>query len=378
MNDIWIMIKAKPLAALLATLSVVLFAPAASAEIRVVLAAPITGPIAVGGEQATRGARRAVDDINMAGGINGEKLVLEIEDDACDPKQALSVANRIVDRGASLVVGHICSSPSMLASKVYEEESIVMISPASTNPKLTDEGGWNVFRVCGRDDAQGELAGRYLARRYAGRKVAIVDDKSAFGKGITAQARAAMNSAGLKEVLNESINAGEKDFSALIVKMKNIGVDAIYFGGFHPEAGQILKQMEVQDLQARMFAGDAMSTAELWQIAGPSARNLFFTFPPDPRNSAGAKEIIETFRKGGYDPEAYTLYTYAAFELYRAAAEATGSIDSRKIADWLRAGNPVKTVIGEITLDGKGDVTNPAYSWFTFNNGTTIEVGNPD
>lgn len=367
-----------PFAGLLTALSIAVFTTAASADIRVVLAAPITGPIAVGGEQATRGARKAVDDINKAGGINGEKLVLEVEDDACDPKQALNVANRIADRGARLVVGHICSSPSMLASKVYEEEGIVMISPASTNPKLTDDGGWNVVRVCGRDDAQGDLAGKYLAQRYAGRKVAIVDDKSAFGKGITAHARAAMNAAGLKEVLNESITPGEKDFSALVVKLKDAGVEAIYFGGFHPEAGQILKQMEEQGLRARMFAGDAMSTAELWQIAGPSARNVFFTFPPDPRNSTGAKEIIEAFRKGGYDPEAYTLYTYAAFELYRAAAEATGSTDSRKIAAWLRAGNRVKTVIGEITLDSKGDVINPAYSWFTFKDGTTVEVGRPD
>lgn len=347
------------------------------ADVRVALAAPITGPIAVGGEQATRGARKAVDLINHMGGINGQKVVLEIEDDACDPKQALNVANRIADRDVSLVVGHICSSPSIVASKVYEEEGIMMISPASTNPKLTDDGGWNVARVCGRDDAQGDMAGLYLASHYSGRRVAIVDDKSAFGMGITTHARAAMNAAGLKEVLNESITPGEKDFSALISKLKDAGVDAIYFGGFHPEAGLILKQMEEQGLYARMFAGDALSTAELWQIAGPAAGNVFFTFPPDPRNEPRARAIIESFRADGYDPESYTLYTYAAFELYRAAAQATGSTDSHMIAAWLRAGNPVQTVIGRIRLDSKGDVVDPRYSWFTFKDGATVEVETP-
>lgn len=368
----------KSIICLCASLVLIYSTPTAWADIRVTLAAPITGPIAVGGEQATRGARKAVDDINRAGGINGEKLVLDIEDDACDPKQALNVANRIADKGSSLVVGHICSSPSMLAAKVYEEEGILMISPASTNPMLTDDGDWNVARVCGRDDAQGNIAGAYLASHYAGRKVAFIDDKSAFGKGITSHARATMNAQGLKEVLNESITPGEKDFSALVSKLKDAGVDAIYFGGFHPEAGQILKQMEEQGLKARMFAGDAMSTAELWQIAGPAAENVFFTFPPDPRNVASAKTIIESFRADGYDPEAYTLYTYAAFELFRAGAEATGSIDSRKIAAWLRAGNPVQTVIGQIRLDAKGDVIDPIYSWYTFRNGATVEVGTPD
>lgn len=359
-------------------LSVALFSGVAFADIKIALAAPITGLLAIGGEQATRGARQAVQDINAAGGINGEKVVLEIEDDACDPKQAYSVANRIADRGVRVVIGHICSSASILASKVYEEEDIVMISPASSNPKLTDEGGWNVVRVSGRDDAQGDFAGEYLARRYAGRRIAIVDDKSAFGKGIAANARKAMNAGGLKEVLNESITAGEKDFSALVSKLKAAGVNAIFFGGYHPEAGQILRQMEEQGLKVPMFAGEALSNAGAWPVAGSAAANVYFTFTPDPRNIAEAKSVIETFRAQGYDPESYTLYTYAAFELYRAAAVATRSTDSKKIAAWLRAGNPVQTVIGEIRIDNKGDVIDPAYSWFTFKNGSIVDVGTPD
>ncbi len=354
------------LAALLTTTS-------ALADITVAFVGPITGQVAALGEQGRQGAQKAVDDINKAGGINGEQLVLEIGDDACDPKQAVSVANQMASKEVKFVAGHLCSGASIPASKVYEEEGILMVTPASTNPKLTDEGGWNVARVCGRDDAQGKVAGDYIAKAYAGKKVAIIDDKGAYGKGLADEARKAMNAAGLTEALNESINAGEKDYSALVSKLKDAGVEAVYFGGYHPEAGLILKQMGEQGLNARMLSGDSMNAAELWTIAGKAAENLIFTFAPEPRNFESAKKVVEEFKAGGYDPEGYTLYTYAAFEMYKQAAEATKSTDNQKIAEWLRAGNKMTTVLGDITLDSKGDLTEPVYVWYTFKDGKYFE-----
>ncbi len=181
----------------------------------------------------------AVADINAAGGINGEKLVLEIGDDACDPKQAVAVANQMASKGVKFVAGHFCSGSSIPASKVYEEEGILQISPASTNPTFTDEGGWNVARVCGRDDAQGMVAGNFIAKNYAGKKIAIIDDKSAYGKGLADETRKALNAAGFEVALNESYTAGEKDYTALVSKMKDAGVEAVYVGGYHPEGGLI-------------------------------------------------------------------------------------------------------------------------------------------
>ena len=180
----------------------------ALADITVATVGPVTGQLAALGEQYSQGAKKAVADINAAGGINGEKLVLEIGDDACDPKQAVNVANQMASKGVKFVAGHLCSGSSIPASKVYEEEGILMITPASTNPKFTEEGGWNVARVCGRDDAQGKVAGAFLAKNFAGKKVAIVDDKSAYGKGLADETRKSMNAAGLTEVVSESINAG--------------------------------------------------------------------------------------------------------------------------------------------------------------------------
>lgn len=350
-----------------------LSAGTALADISVATVGPITGQLAALGEQYSQGAKKAVDDINKAGGILGEKLVLEIGDDACDPKQAVSVANQMASKGVKFIAGHLCSGSSIPASKVYEEEGILQITPASTNPKFTDEGGWNVARVCGRDDAQGRVAGAFLAKNYAGKKVAIVDDKSAYGKGLADETRKAMNAAGLTEVLNESINAGEKDYSALVSKLKDAGVEAVYFGGYHPEAGLILKQMGEQGLNARLLSGDSMNSAELWTIAGKAAENLIFTFAPEPRNIPEAKAIVEEFKAAGYDPEGYTLYTYAAFQMYKQAAEATKSTDNKKIAEWLRAGNATQTVLGEIKLDAKGDLVNPVYVWYTFKDGKYFE-----
>lgn len=346
----------------------------ALSDIDVAFVGPITGQVAAIGEQGVRGAQRAVDDINEAGGVNGEKINLIIGDDACDPKQAVNVANQMASKDVKFVAGHLCSGASIPASKVYEDEGILMISPASTNPRLTDDGGWNVARVCGRDDAQGTVAGEYIAKTYANKRVAIIDDKSAYGKGLADQARKAMNAGGLKEVLNESINSGEKDFSALVSKLKDAGVDALYFGGYHPEAGLILKQMAEQGLNAKMYSADGMNTAELWAIAGPTAENLFFTFAPDPRDNPAARQIVEEFKASGYDPEGFTLYTYATFQLYKVAAEATKSTEGETIAEWLRAGNAVQTVIGEIRLDSKGDVVDPSYVWYSFKDGNHIRA----
>lgn len=350
-----------------------LSASTALADITVATVGPITGQLAALGEQYKRGAEMAVKDINAAGGINGEMLKLEIGDDACDPKQATAVAEQMAQKGVKFVAGHLCSGSSIPASKVYLEEGILQITPASTNPKFTDEGGWNVARVCGRDDAQGLVAGNFLAKHYAGKKVAIVDDKSAYGKGLADATAAAMKAAGLEAAMTESINPGEKDYSALVSKLKDGSIDAIYFGGYHPEGALILKQLREQGSQAQMVSGDSMNNVEFWTIAGQAADGMIFTFAPEPRAFPEAAELVAKFKADGYDPEGYTLYTYAAFQMYAQAAAATKSTDSKVLAEWLRAGNPMKTVLGELKLDAKGDLIGAKYVWYKFHDGKYAE-----
>jgi branched-chain amino acid transport system substrate-binding protein len=348
-------------------------ATTALADITVATVGPITGSLAALGEQYKRGAEMAVADINAAGGINGEKLVLEIGDDACDPKQAVAVANQMASKGVKFVAGHLCSGSSIPASKVYEEEGILQITPASTNPKFTDEGGWNVARVCGRDDAQGAVAGAFLAKNFAGKKVAIIDDKSAYGKGLADETNKAMKAAGLEAAIAESINPGEKDYSALVSKLKDAGIEAIYFGGYHPEGALILKQLREQGSKAQMLSGDSMNNVEFWTIAGEAAEGMIFTFAPEPRNFPEAKELVAKFKAAGYDPEGYTLYTYAALQMYAQAAAATKGTDNKALAEWLRAGNEMKTVLGNLKLDAKGDLVGAKYVWYKFSKGNYAE-----
>src|SRR5687768_5476581 len=227
---------------LAASALVALTAGAAQAEIVIATAGPMTGQYAIFGEQMQKGAEQAVKDINEAGGVLGEELVLRVGDDACDPKQAVAVANQMVNEGVVLMAGHFCSGSSIPASAVYNEEGVLQISPASTNPQLTEQGFDNVFRLCGRDDPQRTYAANYVVDNNVGSKVAIIHDKTAYGKGLADEFKKQLNARGVEEAMYEAITAGDKDFTALITKMKEAGVDLIYLGGYHTEAGLIARQ----------------------------------------------------------------------------------------------------------------------------------------
>jgi len=340
----------------------------ASADIKISTVGPMTGQYASFGEQMQRGAEMAVNDINAAGGVLGQKVQLIVEDDACDPKQAVAAANKLVSEGVAFVAGHFCSGSSIPASQVYEEENILQISPASTNPKLTEEGGPNVYRVCGRDDQQGIVAGQFLANTYKGKKVAILHDKTAYGKGLADETKKNMNAAGLQEAMYEAYTAGEKDYSALISKMKAAGIDVFYVGGYHTEAGLMIRQAHEQGYKPQLVSGDALVTDEYWKITGDAGEGTLMTFSPDPRKNAAAAPVVQRFRDGGYEPEGYTLYTYGAIQAWAQAVEKAGSTDLDKVIASLRK-NKFDTVLGNIGFDMKGDVTAPGYVWYVWEGG---------
>ena len=347
---------------------------AAWADVTIATAGPMTGQYAVFGEQMKRGAELAVKDINAKGGINGEQLVLKVGDDACDPKQAVAVANQFVHDGVKFVAGHFCSGSSIPASAVYNEEGILQISPASTNPKLTEQGFENVFRTCGRDDVQGIYAANYVVDNKLASKVAILHDKTAYGKGLADEFKKQLNERGVQEVLYEAITAGDKDFTALITKLKEAGVDLIYHGGYHTEAGLIVRQAREQGLNAKLMSGDALVDKQYWEITGPTGEGTLMTFAPDPRKKATAADVVAEFKAIGYDPEGYTLYTYAAIQAFADAANKAGSTDPEAVAKALREGG-YETVLGSLSFDEKGDVKNPEYVMYVWKDGQYGELG---
>jgi branched-chain amino acid transport system substrate-binding protein len=312
-----------------------------------------------------RGAQKAVADLNAKGGVMGSKVKLEVGDDACDPKQAVAVANQMVSKGVIFMAGHFCSGSSIPASEVYNDEGVLQISPASTNPALTDRGFDNVLRVCGRDDQQGIIAGNYLADHYKGKKIAIVHDKQTYSKGLADATKDQLHKRGLKEALYDTVNAGEKDYSAFVTKLKQMGIDVLYYGGYHTEAGLIVRQMRAQGMKTQLVSGDALVTDEFWAITGDSGEGTLMTFGPDPRNKPAAKEVVKRFRKDGYEPEGYTLYTYAAVQVWAQAVEKAKSFDLDKV---------LQTVLGPISFDKKGDIKQPAYVFYVWHSGKYSEM----
>ncbi len=350
-------------------LGVVVAGPA-WAEIKIATAGPMTGQYASFGAQMKAGAELAVEHINAAGGVNGEQLKLEIGDDACDPKQAVAVANQFAGSGVVLVAGHFCSGSSIPASAVYAEEGIIQISPASTNPVYTDERpGPGIFRMCGRDDQQGDIAGRFIYERFPDKKVAFIHDKTAYGQGLADATMAAYEKAGGKPALYEAYTAGEKDYTALVSKLKAEGVGVLHVGGYHTEAGLIARQMREQGMDTVLMSGDGLTTEEYWAITGDSGEGTLMTFSPDPRKNPDAAPLVEQFRAKGVEPEGYVLYTYAAVQAWAEAATTAGSTEFDAVVKALNEGT-FKTVLGESGFDDKGDVKLPGYVIYEWKSGS--------
>jgi branched-chain amino acid transport system substrate-binding protein len=287
----------------------------------------------------------------------------------CDGAQATAVANQMIGKNIVFMAGHFCSFASMAAASVYAQAKITEISPASPYPAFTDlRAGPGVFRVCGRDDDQGKVAGAFLAKRFADKRIAFADDRSAYGKGLVDATRKAMNDAGKKEEFSETFEAGARDFNELVSRLKDANIDVLYIGGYHPDAALIAKETRDLGLQTVIKGGDELHTEEYWRSAGDAADGTLLTFPPDARRNPEAAGVVAAFRKSGNEAEGYTLCTYAAVQVWAAAATLAGSLDFDKVTAAL-AKSTFKTVLGDIRFNQKGDATRPGYVIYFWHNG---------
>jgi branched-chain amino acid transport system substrate-binding protein len=349
------------------------FRPACAEDIRIAVVGSMTGPLAGAGDQLKRGAELAVKDINAAGGVNGRKIVLSIEDDACDPKQAVSVANRVVGEQVVLVDGHVCSGASIPASAVYAEYGVLMMTPASVNSKLTDNAfakGWpTIMRFYARDDNQGKIVGAWMADRYRNKKIAFVHDKSTYGKNLADQVKASLNAAGVQEILYEGLNPGEKDYSAIVGKLKAVGTEVLYYGGYPTEGGLIMRQAADQGAKFQMVTTSGFVTPEFWQIAGSAGEGTLFPFVRNPIGLETAKHVVDEFRTTGYEPEGFTLFSYATVQALAEGVRRAGKVDGLAVAHALRTGDPVNTVFGPVSFDAKGDAEGMTYEMNVWRDG---------
>lgn len=346
-----------------------LAASPALAQVKVGVAGPLTGSNAAFGTQLKTGADQAVTDLNAAGGVLGKQVVEVAVDDACDPKQAVTAANQLVADGVVMVDGHFCSASSIPASKVYADNGIIQISPASTNPQYTDDGSPFTFRTCGRDDEQGKVAAEYIADHFKGAKIAVLDDNSTYGKGIADQVRLNLKKLGVPVAYNTSFTAGDKDYSALISRLKSQGITLVYLGGYYADTGLIARQGAAQGFTPQYFSEDAAATQAFWQVSGPAGEGTLLTFPPPAEKDPAAAKVVAELTAKKLDPTGYVLYSYATIQAWAEAAEKAKSTKPVLVAKELKTGGPWPTVLGPISFDSKGDVVNAAYAVYKFHDG---------
>jgi branched-chain amino acid transport system substrate-binding protein len=358
-------------------LSAAALAAPARAEILIGVAGPMTGPIAWFGEQYLRASGLAVEDLNARGGVLGERVDLVVADDFCDPDQAVAAADKLASDGVVLVVGHFCSHSSIAASMVYEQAGILQIAPGSASALLTEEGGPNVFRVCGRDDRQGEMVGDYLAEHWAGKEIAILDDGTTWGAGVANGVRRRLKELGVPLAMDETFPPNQPEYSALVAKMQASGVDVFFPGGLHRETGLIFRQARDRGYDLRLVSSSSSATGDFPLIAGPGLEGTMMAAATDARSNPQAAEVVARFRARDYEPLGYALYAYAAVQVWAQAAERAGSLETAEVAHMLRRGR-FETILGRVGFDPKGDLEAAGWQWQIWSKGDSRPLLAPE
>ncbi len=345
-------------------------------EIKVGVAGPMTGDQAKMGQDIYQGAALAVEEWNEKGGVLGKKIVVIRTDDRRDPKEAVSVANKLVNDKVSGVVGHLNSNCSIPASQIYHEYNIVQITPSSTNPDLTEQGYKNVFRVCGRDDQQGSVGAKFVLERIKKRNIAVIHDKTTYGQGLADEfVRNIKKDKATKVVAYEGIVQGDNDFTAVLTKIKQQKPDVLYFGGVYPEAGLLVKQMRQLGLKIPFVSGDAVIDPEFIKIGGEATEGAYLSFSPSFEDQPSAKHFLDAYRKRfpETEPGPYSIYAYDAANIILHGMKEADSNDGNKIAEAIH-GLTYEGAMGKIQFDDKGDVLIAPYIFWTVKEGKFIPL----
>jgi branched-chain amino acid transport system substrate-binding protein len=345
-------------------------------DIKVAIVGAMSGPVAQYGDMQFAGATQAIEDINAKGGVNGNKLVAVKYDDACDPKQAVAVANKVINDGIRYVIGHLCSSSTQPASDIYEDEGVLMITPAATAPDLTSRGYKLIMRTTGLDSDQGPTAAKYIMSELKPQRIAVVHDKQQYGEGLARSVQESLKKQGANIVMFEGITAGDKDFSTLVARFKKENVDFVYFGGYYPEMGQILRQARAAGLKTQFMGPEGVGNASLSNIAGAASEGMLVTLPKRYDQVETNKPIVDALKAKKLDPTGpFVWTTYAALQSLTTGMERSKSEEPDAIVKNLKEGAAVPTVMGNLNWDEKGDLKGFEFGIFKWHaDGTSTAV----
>lgn len=331
---------------------------------------PLTGPIAHLGKDNENGARLAVEEINQKGlEIAGKKIQLQLvaEDDAGDPKTGTAVAQKLVDEKVVAVVGHLNSGVSIPASRIYSDAGIAQISPSSTNPDYTRQGFKTTFRVVATDSQQGPALANYVAHTLKAKTVAIIDDATAYGKGLADEFAKTAKAAGIKIVLHEATTNTATDFKAILTTIKGKKPDVIMFGGMDATGGPLAKQAKELSVSAKIIGGDGICTEQMAKLAGDAVNNVICS---EAGLALSKMAQGETFKKHfeerfGVPVQSYAPFTYDAVMVIVDSMKRANSTDPKKILEELPK-TAYKGLIGNIAFDAKGDMKEATITLYNF------------
>ncbi|GJD57891.1 branched-chain amino acid ABC transporter substrate-binding protein [Methylobacterium dankookense] len=350
-------------------------APApARADVVIGVAVPRSGAYVAVGEQVLRGIEAAARDANAKGGLDGQTIVLDVQDDACDSNTAIAVANHYVRANVRLVVGHVCSNASIAASEVYAQNGVLMITAASVASRLTDRGFPTIFRVCGRDDDQARLSAAVLAERFRDRKIALIQDLTPAARNLAAATKDNLNRIGINEALSVAFQPSDADDAALADRLKAAGIEVVYYGGDAAEMGRLVRISAERGFKPQWFGTSAIATPDFAKIAGSASNGVLMTFYLDPSRQPAAANVVKAFKAEGVDPTGSTIYGYAALQALVAAGNFAHSDDPRRLAATLHT-ERFDLVLGTVGFDSKGDVTAQGYVLYVWKDGVFTPAG---
>jgi branched-chain amino acid transport system substrate-binding protein len=341
------------------------------AEVLIGVATALTGPVGWEGASSQVGAEQALAELNAKGGVLGERIDMIVVDDACAADQAVVAAKKLIGAGVVAVIGHHCSAASIPASQLYAKAGMLMISPFSTNPKLTEQGFRTVFRAQGRDDRQAEIAGDLLAERFGHQPIAILHDGTVYGQGLAEYTKARLNERGIAEAMFEAIEPGQLDYFDVIRRLRAVGTEVLYYAGYTQEAGLIFRQVRESGYDLQLVAGDAIAAEDFALIAGPAAGGTLMTYGPGPPATAENALLAEQFAAKGYAGSFghAPFHAYAIVQAWAQAVERASTFAPPAVAEALHT-YQFDTVLGRIGFDEKGDVTGyGTYVWHVWQDG---------
>jgi branched-chain amino acid transport system substrate-binding protein len=334
--------------------------------------APLTGPQAHLGKDNENGARLAVEEINAKGlSLGGKPVKLELigEDDGADPKTGTVVAQKLVDMGVAGVIGHLNSGTTIPASKLYADAGIPQVSPSATAIAYTAQGYKTAYRVMTNDEQQGKVLGQFAVNVMGAKKVAIIDDRTAYGQGLADEFEKAAKAAGATVVAREFTSDRATDFTAILTSIKSKSPDVVFFGGMDPQGGPMAQQMKRLGLTAKFLGGDGIQNGNFIKLAGAEAEGTVASLPGLPLDSmpggAGFKQRFEA----KFGPiQVYAPYAYDAVYVLVDAMKRADSAEPAKVVAALPA-TDIEGVTGRIRFDAKGDTTGGAVTLYQVKNG---------